>query len=170
MSDKTTYTPEEWAAITEAPATTGIAMALAGASGLFGTLGEAFASTSALVEGMKSENPLIRAISAREELIAAQRGAKELLKEPMSGGDLTTIQNKVRMAALDLLRTAVQAVEAKGTAEDLAAYRAFIHGLADKVANAAKEGAFLGFGGERVSEGERTMLMAIDTAIGATAA
>jgi hypothetical protein len=169
MSDKTTYTPEEWAAITEAPAVTGMAVAVSGASGLFGTLSEAFSSTAALMEGMKSENPLVRAVCTKDELIAAQRSAKDRLKDVMSG-DLATTQNKVRMAALDRLRSAVEVIEAKGTPEDLAAYRTFMHSLAERVANAAKEGSFLGFGGERVSEGERTMLAAIDTAIGATRA
>lgn len=169
MSDKTTYTPEEWTTITEAPAVTAIAVAIAGASGLFGTLAEVFSTTSTLVEGMKSENPLIRAICTRDDLMAAQKGAKEKLKELMSG-DLTATQNKVRMKALELLRRGVETIEAKGSPEDVGAYRAFVHQIGEKVANAAKEGGFLGFGGERVSEGERTMLAAIDQAIGATTA
>ncbi|MEO7327534.1 MAG: hypothetical protein ABI193_03075 [Minicystis sp.] len=169
MSDKTTYTPEEWSTITEAPAVTGIAVAIAGASGLFGTLAEAFSTTSTLVAGMKSENPLIRAICTRDDLMAAQNGAKAKLKELMSG-DLPATQNKVRMKALELLRQGVEAIETKGSPEDAGAYRAFVHQIGEKVANAAKEGGFLGFGGERVSEGERTMLAAIDQAIGATRA
>jgi hypothetical protein len=31
-------------------------------------------------------------------------------------------------------------------------------GIAERIANASKEGGFLGFGGERVSEGERQFL------------
>ena len=41
--------------------------------------------------------------------------------------------------------------------------------LARRVAEAAKEGSFLGFGGERVSEGERQMLAKLDGALGRSA-
>ena len=44
-----------------------------------------------------------------------------------------------------------------------------MRGLADKVANAAKEGSFLGFGGERVSSNERQMIAQIETALGVRA-
>jgi hypothetical protein len=42
--------------------------------------------------------------------------------------------------------------------QDVAAFRGFLLKLGEKVANAAKEGAFLGFGGVRVSEEERVIL------------
>ena len=44
--------------------------------------------------------------------------------------------------------------------------REFLVKLGEKVANAAKEGAFLGFGGERVSEPERTLLAELAQAVG----
>jgi hypothetical protein len=40
----------------------------------------------------------------------------------------------------------------------LDAYRKLIYGVAEKVANAASEGGFLGFGGTRVSSGEQGFL------------
>ncbi len=169
MSDKTTFTPEEWTTLCEAPALTAMAVTIAGSSGLFGTIAEAFGTTSALVEGMKSENSLVRAICTREELMAAQTGIKEKLKE-LKSGDLAAAQNKVRMMALDSLRQAVEILAARATMLDGAAYATLIHEIGTKVANAAKEGSFLGFGGERVSEGERTMLAAIERVIGASRA
>ena len=38
-------------------------------------------------------------------------------------------------------------------------------GVAEKVANAAKEGGFFGFGGERVSAGEKAFLDELNTAL-----
>ena len=169
MSDKTTFTPEEWTTLCEAPALVAMAVTIAGSSGLFGTIAEAFGTTSALVEGMKSENALIRAICTRDDLMTAQQGLKEKLKD-LKAGDLVTAQNKVRMMSLAVLRHAMEIATAKGTEDDVTAYRAFIHALGTKVAHAAKEGSFLGIGGERVSEGERTMLVAIDHALGTTPA
>ena len=165
MSDKTTFTPEEWTTLCEAPALTAMAVTIAGSSGLFGTIAEAFGTTSALVEGMKGENALVRAICTREELMAAQNGLKTKLGD-LKSSDLTTAQNKVRMMALESLRKAMEIVTSKGVADDVAAYEKLIRDVASKVANAAKEGSFLGFGGERVSEGERTMLAAISNTLG----
>ncbi|MCX5739681.1 MAG: hypothetical protein NTZ61_14540, partial [Proteobacteria bacterium] len=54
-------------------------------------------------------------------------------------------------------------------ATDLAAYQSFLKALGERVANAAKEGGFLGIGGERVSEGERQMLASLAEALGTTA-
>jgi len=163
MSDKTTYTTEEWTTLSEAPSIVAMAVTIAGSSGIFGTFAEAFKTTSALVEGMRSENPLVRAICQREDLVAAQNGLKEKLGE-IRAGDLTAAQNKIRMNALDSVRRAMDIVATRGR-EDVEAYRSFLRDVAVKVANAAKEGSFLGFGGERVSEGERTMLHALDTAL-----
>jgi len=43
--------------------------------------------------------------------------------------------------------------------------RRWLYGIADKVANAAKEGGFLGFGGTRVSEDEQAFLTDLRTAL-----
>jgi hypothetical protein len=41
-------------------------------------------------------------------------------------------------------------------------------GIAEKIANASKEGGFLGFGGERVSEGERVFIGKLNELLGVT--
>ena len=41
--------------------------------------------------------------------------------------------------------------------------------IGEKVAQASTEGGFLGFGGERVSEGERQFLSKLDAALGHSA-
>jgi hypothetical protein len=166
MTDKTSFTSDEWTTLGQAPALTALAVTIAGSSGLLGTLAEALGLTSALVEGAKSDNPLVRALCQREEMAAAQQGLKEKLKG-LKPGDLEGAQAEVRSAALDALRKGMQIVSVKGTSADVAAYRAFITDIGRRVANAAKEGSFLGFGGERVSEGERTMLASIESALGA---
>jgi hypothetical protein len=49
-------------------------------------------------------------------------------------------------------------VSAKADSEEAVAYREWLHAAAQEAANAAKEGGFLGFHAERVSEGEQRML------------
>jgi hypothetical protein len=117
---------------------------------------------------MQSDNELIRALCAKDELVAAQQTLKGQAKS-VQGGDLETLKAKLQASATENIGKAIALLSRKGDTADLAAYQTFVRGLADKVANAAKEGSFLGFGGERVSGNERQMIAQIETALGARA-
>jgi hypothetical protein len=164
MADKSAFTADEWKALREAPQLISLAVATAGASGLIGTLKEAFSSSAALVEAMKSENAVLRSISSREEISEAQQALRELAAEA-KGADFQQTKERIATRALDTLRAALDALQRKGSAGDYDAYAGFARSLAKRVAEAAKEGSFLGFGGERVSEGERAMLAKLDSAL-----
>ena len=62
------------------------------------------------------------------------------------------------MEILDELRAVNRIVSEKATPEDAAAMREWLLAAAQEAANAAKEGGFMGFHAERVSEGEQRML------------
>ena len=49
-------------------------------------------------------------------------------------------------------------MSAKATPEEADAYRGWLKAAAQEAADAAKEGGFMGFHAERVSEGEQRML------------
>jgi len=83
-----------------------------------------------------------------------------------SGTDFKSIQAALRKAATDKSRAALDLLKQKGSPEDVAAFGSFLMKLGDKVANAAKEGAFLGFGGKRVSEEEQSLLADLGQALG----
>jgi hypothetical protein len=56
---------------------------------------------------------------------------------------------------------------AKGATEtDLAAFKGMLYHVAESVANASKEGGFLGFGGQLVSEREQSVLEQIQMELG----
>lgn len=169
MTARTDFTTEEWNAVRDAPHLVALAVAMSGASGLVGTLKEAFSSSAALVEGMKSDSALLRSLCTREEISAAQQGLRAQLQQVAQGGDFGAAKERVAQQAQDAVRSAVEIVGRKGTAADVAAYRSFLKGLGERVANAAREGGFLGFGGERVSEGEKQMLARLETALGGVA-
>lgn len=64
-----------------------------------------------------------------------------------------------RVDALYACRHAVALLREKGMSDkDITAYRSVAFAMADKMAHAAKEGGFLGIGGERVTDAERTLL------------
>jgi hypothetical protein len=59
---------------------------------------------------------------------------------------------------LDELRAANQLVTDKASPEEAAAFRRWLLTAAQRAADAAKEGGFMGFNAKRVSEGEQHML------------
>jgi hypothetical protein len=71
---------------------------------------------------------------------------------------------------LDELSRANEIVGAKATPEEAEAFRAWILECAQRAADAAKEGGFLGFHAERVSQGEKGMLAQLESTLGTSAA
>ena len=163
MATKTDFSVAEWETLRDAPHTVVLAVAVAGASGLFGSIKEALAPTGILVEALHGENQLLRQICDKEEIKASIASLKEMSK---SCGDFKSIQAFFRKAASEQSRAGLDLLKRKGTPEDVAAFSDFLLKLGEKVANAAKEGAFLGFGGERVSEGELEILAELAQALG----
>jgi hypothetical protein len=163
MSKKTDFTDQEWETLRTAPHLVMLSVATAGASGLFGSLKEAFAPAGAIIEATKGNNELLRNICDREELKAAQKSLRSSIK---MSGDLESLRDRLQTSAADKAREATAVLKQKGSAEDLDAYRKLLVDIADRTAKAAKEGGFLGFGGEWVSEGERAVISRISQALG----
>lgn len=164
MTTKTDFSSTEWEVLRDAPNLVILAVTVAGASGIFGSIAEAMAPSGTILEALKGSNQLLREICEKEEMLSSVESIKIRAK---TSGDFAGIQAALRKDAIDKSRTAIDLLRQKGSPEDIAAYREFLLTLGDKVANAAKEGAFLGFGGERVSEHERTLLAELAEAVGA---
>jgi hypothetical protein len=164
MANKSSFSPEEWSTIREAPHLVALAISAAGASGMMGTLKEAVSGSSAIVEGMKSENELIRALCAKEEVRGASDAIRSQLKD-LSGADLPAVKSKVKELAIVRLKAAMSTLKAKGGPGDAATYRNLIENVAKRVSEAAKEGGFMGFGGERVSKDEKQMIESLETVL-----
>jgi len=58
-------------------------------------------------------------------------------------------------------------VSSKAATEETAGFKEWLVASAQAAADAAKEGGFLGFGAEQVSQGEKDMLEQVRIAIGA---
>lgn len=162
MATKSDFTQDEWRTLRDAPHLVVVAAASAGASGLFGTLKEAIAPAGAMVDAIKGNNDLLKALCDKEEM----KTAVEEIKEGAKATDFKEVQSYFHQQAVNKSREALAIVKAKGTADDASAYAEFLMNLGNRVANAAKEGDFLGFGGERVSEGERVLLGELGEALG----
>jgi len=162
MATKTDFSATEWETLRDAPHAVVLAVAAAGGSGLFGSIKEAMAPAGTLVEALQGENQLLRQICDKEEIKASIESLKDMAK---SSNDFKSIQALYRRATIDKSQAGLDLLKRKGTPEDVAAFRGFLLKLGEKVANAAKEGAFLGFGGVRVSEEERVILAELAQAL-----
>jgi len=164
MATKSDFSEMEWETLRSAPHLVVIAVAAAGGSGLFGSLKEAIAPAGEMLEALKGGNTLLRDVCAKEEV----KAAIDHLKDQAKSGDFQSVQAGFRKGAIDQSRTAIEILTGKGLTDDAAAYGEFLRNLGDRVANAAKEGSFLGFGGERVSEPERALLAELAQATATT--
>jgi hypothetical protein len=84
MATKTDFSTTEWETLRDAPHAVVLAVAAAGASGLFGSIKEAMAPTGTLVEALHGENQLLRQICDSEEIKASIESLKGMAK---SSGD-----------------------------------------------------------------------------------
>ena len=98
-------------------------------------------------------NELVKAVAADYETAEGRNAASEGLKAKLGGGKPADIKAK----ALDALRQVAALLAAKAP-EDAAAFKAWLAQISQNVAEAAKEGGFLGFGGVQVSDAEKATL------------
>ena len=96
------------------------------------------------------------------------RGLAEQRKNPV--GDFKPRGAMAGKEIVDEMSRANEIVSAKATPEEAEAFRAWIMECAQRAADAAKEGGFMGFHAERVSQGEKDMLEQLGSALGVTGA
>jgi hypothetical protein len=161
MARKSDFSVQEWEALRDAPHAVALAVAAAGASGAFGSLKEAFAPASAILETAKGTNELLREVCERDEV----KGAQKSLRASIDFKSKIDVREQLQTLAANKAHSAAELLSRKGYTDDLEAYRSFLVDIAERTAKAAKEGSFLGFGGEWVTEGERVVMTRINKAL-----
>lgn len=172
MTVRDDFTDDEWYLLSSTPAMIGVAMSTAAPSGVIGTMKELSAAMRTSVEGAKAfpESPLIAQLleksanwdEAKERLADYRSRARERLE---TAG--VTSREQLIQHVIDDCARAADLVDERCTATDASAYKHWSVLIARRVAEAAKEGSFLGIGGVRVSDAERKMLERVETALGA---
>lgn len=163
MANKQSFTPDEWTKVMESVMMAGVAVTAAEPSGLWGTMKEAFASGTALAGAKVDANSteLAKAVMGELETSEGRTATREALKAKFAGAKAADIVSR----SVDTLRDVSGILDAKAGAE-AAPFKALLFHISEKVANASKEGGFLGFGGERVSPAEQASLDKIKAALG----
>lgn len=169
-----TYDDEERHLLAGVPHMIGSAMAMAGKSGFIGTGKEMFASAKSVLAGVKDypDNALIKMVLPNvEEGAGAAMGEAKKTREWLS----TRMKEKavasredMQALALEDCRAVAALVDAKASSIEATEYKQWALSVAEKVAMAASEGGFLGFGGEQFSEPEQRFLSEVETALGAS--
>jgi hypothetical protein len=103
-------------------------------------------------------------VQGRGELVdAVAKSVAEKTRERKSPlGDFKPKGADAPVQIVDELRAVNELVKQKATPEEAAGYRELLLAAAKSAADAAKEGGFMGFKAERVSEGEQRMLDKLD--------
>ena len=158
MTSKQDFTDEEWARLRRAPLVAGLAISVADPGGPIEITKETMASLRAATAPPSQE----------ELLVAVSQDLMKLSQEKQNPmGDFKVDKNVLAgQQILDELRAVNEILVAKATPEEAEAFRRWMIAVAQAAADAAKEGGFLGFGAEQVSEGEKKMLEQLGKALG----
>ena len=157
MSTKSDFPEEEWTRIVRAPFVAGLAISLADPGGPI----EAAKETMATVKS--STNP-----PSREQLLAEValelNAMTQHRQNPLKG------YKPAKGAApgeqiLEELRAVQALVAARATPEETAAFGQWLLATAQAAADAAKDGGFMGFGAQQVSDREQAMIDQVRDAV-----
>jgi hypothetical protein len=148
MTGKADFSAEEWDLLLQAPPSAGAIVVFADRGG---SIRESFSMAKIYAEAREGNGKselLDEIVSAKPEMDHSRFKSPEELREH----------------CLQTLRDAVELLGRKATQEEVEEYKKFLLGLADRVANARREG-FMGLRGERVSDAEREAFGEIAAAV-----
>jgi hypothetical protein len=151
MTTKADFTDAEWTRLKRAPFVAGMAISLADPGGPIELVKETAATLKTVRDAESAgRGELIDAVT--QEVVADARERKSPLHDFKARGALAGQEILEELAEVNRI------VSAKAAPEEAATYREWLQTAAQEAANAAKEGGFMGFHAERVSEGEQRML------------
>jgi hypothetical protein len=162
MTSKAVYSDEEWTRLRRAPFVAGLAISMADPGGPIEMAKETMATLRAATTPPSQEELLV-AIS--QDIASMMNQKQNPLKDFKP--DSAALAGKM---VLDELKAADEIATAKATPEEADAYRRWLLTVAQAAADAAKEGGFMGFGAELVSQGEQRMLGELRVTLGVTEA
>ena len=158
MTTKSDFTEAEWTRIVRAPLVAGMAISLADPGGPIEATKESMAALKSATNPPSREQ-LLAEVALEVQAMAQQR------HNPLSGYKPTAQGSTPGAQVLDELRAVQAIVAAKATADEAAAFGRWLVASAQGAADAAKEGGFMGFGAEQVSDREQAMLDQVREAV-----
>jgi hypothetical protein len=158
-------TDAQWAVLRDAPQLVIQAISASGGSPLDSLL-ERKAGAKAIEDGRNNDHPLIRALALPGEIDAALSNIAARTQAGVAATATTTDgPDELVRSATEAVAQAAEVLRSVGGDLDLYAYREFVLGVARVVAEAAREGDFIGLGGHRVSDAERAVIASLSRAL-----
>ena len=159
MSSKDDFTSQEWATLVKAPMMVSYAVMGAAPSGGIGLVKEMKAVADSIMDSGEHApaGSLIQAVvnQIRTNATDGSRGMQE-----------TIPPGEMKNRAIELCREVSQILQSKTTDEEAHSYKLWLLSVGKSVAEAAKEGGFLFFGGTQVSDSEKVALSEVASALG----
>jgi hypothetical protein len=152
MTSRTDFTDEEWQRLGRAPLVAGMAISFADPGGPIEAVKETNAALRTVLQAAETgeHGELVQAV-AKDVAEQARHRHNPLADFKPRGAD-------ARQEIEDEMRAVNALLVAKTTPAEADEFRDWLKAAAQATALAAKEGGFLGFHAERVSEGEQQML------------
>jgi hypothetical protein len=152
MTSKTDFTEQEWVRLGRAPLVAGMAISLADPGGPIESIKESTAAIRTVLGAAQSgeHGELVQAVASD---VAEKAGRRE---NPLAG--FRPKGADARDEVLDELRAVNALLVERTTPEERDQFVDWLRTAAQNTATAAKEGGFLGFNAQLVSEREQQML------------
>lgn len=157
MTAKTDFDEQEWARIVRAPFVAGAAITLADPGGPIEAAKESMATLKAATNPPSREQLLTDIALDLQAMVQERQNPLKSFKPDRS----TPAGDQV----VDELRSVQQLVATKAEPEEAEAFGRWMVEVAQAAANAAKEGGFMGFRAEQVSEREGAMIEQVRAAV-----
>jgi hypothetical protein len=158
VTTKSDFTEEEWSRIVRAPFVAGMAITLADPGGPI----EATKETLATLKS--ATNP-----PSREQLLAEValeiQAMTQRKQSPLQGYRPAADGPPAGQQVIEELRAVQSVVAARAQPDEAAAFGQWLIAAARAAADAAKEGGFMGFGAQQVSDREKAMLNQVSAAV-----
>ncbi len=164
MSAITDYSQPEMDKILAAPMVVSMYVMGSSLSGPIGLVKEMMAGVDTAMKAGKNAAPgsLFSALWSEQNLRAQQDKIQQETQESTAGAQ-NMDQAKAKM--LDDVKGAVAIMSSKAAPDELAAYKKLIMDVATNVADAAKEGGFMGIGGVQVNSAEKQAMSDIQAVV-----
>ena len=162
MTTQAAFTTEQWNLLRILPLLVVDGISTIDPSGIFGTMKEA-------MDGITEKIELLHQ-GSKIELLSAMLADKSILRFPdpktLAGeGNRKQQMANLKVAVLGHIRDVANLLSQKALPEEARAYKQIVIRVAEKAANASKEGGFLGFGGVQVSNAEQSFLNEVKAAL-----
>jgi hypothetical protein len=159
MTTRADFSEDDWSRIVRAPFVAGLAISLADPGGPIEAAKESMATLKSATSPPSREQLVTEVALDIQAEIQQKRNPLTGYRPTSEGTAPTGEQVLVELAAVH------EIVAARATPDEVAAFADWLVATAQAAASAAKEGGFLGFHAERVSEGEKEMLDEVRAAV-----